>query len=81
MGMHFYDLQADGRLESGANPAADRLLGVEHATLVGLDIEDAFPGLKGTDIAGMYRSVAAGELPAQFFETITTMGASPGSMP
>ncbi|GAB1400687.1 hypothetical protein MASR1M66_21420 [Aminivibrio sp.] len=45
MGMHFYDLQADGRLTlSGANPAADRLLGVEHATLVGLDIEDAFPG-------------------------------------
>ncbi len=70
MGMHFYELHEDGKLTlSGANPSADRLLGVEHATLVGLDIEEAFPGLRGSDIADMYRRVAAGELPAQFFET------------
>jgi signal transduction histidine kinase/CheY-like chemotaxis protein len=61
IGMHFYELTADGRLIfSGGNPAADKLLGIDHSGLVGKAIEEAFPGLKGTDIPAQYRAVAAG---------------------
>lgn len=58
-GMHFYMLQPDGRLIfTGANPAADTMLGMSHDPLIGLDIETAFPGLVGTDVPGHYRRVA-----------------------
>lgn len=70
MGMHFYRLAADGRLLlDGANPAADRMLGVDHAALRGKTIEEAFPGLAGSTIPEMYRNVARGQLDPQFFET------------
>ena len=70
MGMHFYRLHDDGRLIlDGANPAADRMLGVDHARLRGKTIEEAFPGLEGSTIPEMYRLVARGELGPQFFET------------
>ena len=69
MGMHFYVLQDDGRLIlTGANPSADRLLGVRHEDLFGRAIEEAFPGLETTDIPATYRQVASGQLPPQFFE-------------
>lgn len=58
-GMHFYVLQSDGRLIfTGANPAADTILGMSHDPLIGLDIETAFPGLVGTDVPEHYRRVA-----------------------
>jgi len=70
MGMHFYRLDEAGRLIlEGANPSAGTMLGIDHASLAGLAIEDAFPGLAGTDIPEMYRRVARGELESQFFET------------
>ena len=70
MGMHFYRLDEGGRLIlDGANPAADRMLGIVHASMTGLAIEEAFPGLVGSDIPEMYRRVARGELDSRFFET------------
>ena len=70
MGMHFYRLDEGGRLIlDGANPSADTMLGIDHASLAGLAIEDAFPGLVGSGIPEMYCRVARGELESQFFET------------
>ena len=59
-GAHSYELQEDGRLVlTGFNPAAERMLGVAHADLVGREIEAAFPFLRGTAIPDSYRRVAA----------------------
>jgi PAS domain S-box-containing protein len=58
MGIHLYQLRADGALVfSGANPMADKLLGVEHAPLIGKTIEEAFPPLAETEIPERYRQV------------------------
>ncbi len=60
MGMHIYELKDDGRLVfAGANPAANRILGVDHSPLVGKTIEDAFPPLADTEVPARYRDVAA----------------------
>jgi two-component system, cell cycle sensor histidine kinase and response regulator CckA len=60
IGMHMYRMENDGRLIfTGANPAADKILGVEHGQLVGKTIEEAFPALLETDIPQHYREVAA----------------------
>lgn len=70
MGMHFYRLDDNNRLILvAANPASDRLLNIEHSKLIGMSIEDAFPGLIETDIPEMYREVALGQIPIQTFET------------
>ena len=59
MGMHQYELHPDDRLVFlGANPAADRILGVDHAALMGKTIEDAFPVLIHTEIPDRYRAAA-----------------------
>jgi PAS domain S-box-containing protein len=61
-GAHSYELQPDGRLLlMGANPAAERILGIDHATLLGRTIEDAFPGLRETEIPDAYRLLAVAE--------------------
>ena len=58
-GVHLYHLEPDGRLVfQGGNPAADRVLDRSHAALVGLSIEEAFPGLAETEIPERYREVA-----------------------
>ena len=45
MGVHLYRLEADGRLTfTGANPAADRILGLDHRQFVGQPIEECLPG-------------------------------------
>ncbi len=60
MGMHFYTLKPDGKLVfSGANPAADVLLGVDNKQFIGKTIEEAFPPLSDTEIPGAYKDVAA----------------------
>ncbi|MFZ4522521.1 MAG: PAS domain S-box protein [Bacteroidales bacterium] len=67
--MHFYRLDRENNLVmTGANPAADTILGIAHAPLVGLPILEAFPNLAETEIPGMYRKVAAGEIGPQSFE-------------
>lgn len=59
MGMHFYTLDAADRLIfTGANPTADRLLGVSHAQFIGKTIEEAFPPLAHTEIPARYREAA-----------------------
>ena len=59
-GMHMYELRPDGRLVfSCANPAADRILGVDNSTFIGKTIEEAFPPLKDTEIPDRYREAAA----------------------
>jgi signal transduction histidine kinase/PAS domain-containing protein len=61
-GAHSYELQPDGRLLlMGANPSADRILGIDHATFLGRTIEDAFPGLRETEIPAAYRRLAVVE--------------------
>ncbi len=67
--MHFYELEDDERLIfSGANPAADRILGISHQMLVGKTIEEAFPNLATTEYPEMYISIAKGETGSKQFE-------------
>jgi len=62
MGMHMYQLAADGRLLfAGANPAADRILGLDNRQFIGKSIEDAFPPLAQTEVPDRYRRAALGE--------------------
>ncbi len=59
VGIHVYRLRDDGALIfSGGNPAAERILRLDHRPLTGLTIEEAFPALAGTDIPDAYREVA-----------------------
>ena len=58
MGIHTYRLGAEDRLVlTGANPAADRILGVDHRQFIGKTIESAFPELADTEIPKRYRDV------------------------
>jgi PAS domain S-box-containing protein len=69
MGMHFYRFDSGNRLIfTEANPAADRILGIDHRPLFGKTIEEAFPKLQGTHIPELYAQVARGEKGLQFFE-------------
>ncbi len=59
MGIHMYRLEKDGRLVfTGANQAADRILGVDHRRYVGKTVEEAFPPLVSTEIPERYRRAA-----------------------
>jgi two-component system cell cycle sensor histidine kinase/response regulator CckA len=60
MGIHLYRLEPKERLLfMGSNPAGERILGFPVAPLVGLPIEEAFPGLAATDVPGHYRRICA----------------------
>jgi len=63
MGMHFYELQNDRLVFIGANPAADRLLGVDNQAYIGKTIEEAFPPLSQTKVPKMYRQAARQGIP------------------
>ncbi len=59
LGFHLYRLEEGDRLVfTGANPAADRMLGVDHGMFTGKTIEEAFPPLEATDIPSTYKLVA-----------------------
>jgi PAS domain S-box-containing protein len=67
--MHFYRLENDDRLVlTGANPVADRIIGLNHQELLGKTIEEAFPNLAKTEIPDMYKRVARGKIGHQSFE-------------
>lgn len=51
-----------------ANPAAGTILGIDHHSLGGKAIQEAFPQLAGTDVPDRYRRIAKGELDTQRFE-------------
>jgi PAS domain S-box-containing protein len=56
MGIHMYRLDPDDRLVfTGANPAADRILGVDNSQFLGKSIEEAFPPLTRTEVPTAYR--------------------------
>ena len=58
-GMHFYQVDDQGHLIfTGANPAADKILGIDHLQFTGLHIEQAFPSLAGTDVIRFYKEAA-----------------------
>ncbi len=58
MGIHMYKFEPDGRLVfTGANPAADAILGIDNTQFVGKTIEEAFPMLAKTDVPERYRRV------------------------
>lgn len=75
MGMHFYRLDAEGRLIfTKANPSADRILNIDHRSLLGKTIEQAFPKLQGTHIPELYAQIARGEKGMEFFENTYAEG-------
>jgi PAS domain S-box-containing protein len=56
MGIHMYKLEPDGRLIfTGANPAADAILGINNTQFFGKTIEEAFPPLVNTEVPGRFR--------------------------
>jgi PAS domain S-box-containing protein len=60
LGMHMYQLEADGRLVlMEANPAADEVLGIDHGSIAGRTIEAAFPGIAESELPEQLRRVAA----------------------
>ena len=60
MGIHLYRLEGPDRLVlTGSNPAGDRILGTSVGPLVGRTIEEAFPGLAGTEVPDRYRRLCA----------------------
>ena len=60
IGVHVYQLDpADRLVFVGANPAADRILGVDNRQFVGKTIEEAFPPLAATEVPERYRRAAA----------------------
>ncbi len=64
LGVLLYRLTDDGRLIfSGANPAADRILGVNCQRYLGKTIEEAFPPLAMTEVPERYRAAAADGIP------------------
>ncbi len=59
LGIHMYEMDvSDNLVFIGANPAADRLLGVDNSQFIGKSIEQAFPLLANTEIPKRYREVA-----------------------
>ncbi|NLV26140.1 MAG: PAS domain S-box protein [Methanomicrobiales archaeon] len=58
-GMYFYEFLENGDLIfTGANPAADTMLGIDHSQFIGKTIEEAFPSLVSTEIPENYRRIA-----------------------
>ncbi|MFH1035198.1 MAG: PAS domain S-box protein [Pseudomonadota bacterium] len=59
VGIHMYRHLGGGRLEfAGFNPAANRILGLDHSQLLDKSIEEAFPALANTNIPERYLWVA-----------------------
>jgi PAS domain S-box-containing protein len=59
-GAYTYQLFADGRLVfSDYNQAAEQIIPIDHSTLLGKTVEEAFPDLTKTDIPQIYRQTAA----------------------
>ncbi len=58
-GAHTYELKADGRLIFIAyNKSADKILNLDHKTMIGKELLEAFPGNAGTKLPSMYKKAA-----------------------
>lgn len=58
IGFHNYELRKEELIFVGYNPAADRILKINHKELIGKKIEEAFPSISTTDIPENYKQVA-----------------------
>jgi PAS domain S-box-containing protein len=59
-GAYTYKFFPDGRLVfSDYNHAAEQIIPIDHSTLIGKTIEEAFPGLSKTNLPQIYRQTAA----------------------
>ncbi len=71
IGMHMYQLEPDGTLVfTGANPAADTILGVDNQQFVGQTLGEAFPAMRETEVPERYRIAASTGQPWQNDEII-----------
>lgn len=69
IGKYLYRLnENDELIFMRANPAADRIIGIDHRQLEGKTLNEAFPALAKTDVPELYVRVAKGELGTQRFE-------------
>ena len=60
MGIHLYRLEEGNRLVfEGGNPAAEQILSVDNTRFMGKIIEEAFPGLVGTEIPDIFKRIAS----------------------
>ncbi len=58
VGIYMYQLEEDGRLIFvDANPATDKILGVDNKQFCGKALEEAFPSLADTYIPDLYRQI------------------------
>jgi len=65
-GIHIYHLKEDERLIfTGANRAANEILGVDCGQFIGKTIEEAFPPLTKTDVPDRYRKACSDGIPWQ----------------
>jgi PAS domain S-box-containing protein len=56
-GIYMYRLEPEGRLIfTGANPAADHIMNLDHGQHIGMTIEEIFPALAQTDIPDRFRA-------------------------
>lgn len=68
-GMYFYELQDDDQLIlTGANPSADRIIGINHHDIIGHPIEEIFPDLAQTEVPALYKKIAKGEKESTQFD-------------
>lgn len=59
MGMHMYEINTQGELIfTGANQAADKILGIENSQFIGKTFEEAFPSLADTVVPVKYKQAA-----------------------
>lgn len=69
IGKYIYQLQEEDQLIfMGANPSADRIIGIDHHPLKGKTIQEAFPNLVQTGVPEVYTRIAKGEMGTQSFE-------------
>lgn len=61
IGFHNYVLENDKLILDSFNPAADKILNINHSDLKGKTLEEAFPGLKTTSIPQIYKEIALGK--------------------
>ncbi|MEL7640351.1 MAG: GAF domain-containing protein [Solidesulfovibrio sp.] len=57
IGIHIYELFEGKLVLTGANQAADLILGINHSQLIGKKLNDAFPMLEETNISDKYLEV------------------------
>jgi PAS domain S-box-containing protein len=62
-GMFVCQMENDALILIDSNPTVDKILGIKSKELIGKKIEDAFPGVAGTDIIQNYRKVAEEGIP------------------